>query len=179
MLDQLQAGGGAKDRLDYLSGRILVEKHDWLKASERLEKASEAVGAVNPALASQIDLMLGDCYGRLGTPIEQLTVHPPGKEHGSEQRADPGPAVGGDPAGGNYIDEALDLFARLIKQRAVQPAGDDRLRGPAPPEDAAAGSHPLPLGAGRTGAGRGGKGPAGQSADPALAGPGAGRPGPL
>ena len=144
LLDQLQAGGGAKYRLDYLSGRILVEKHDWLKASERLEKASAAVRTANPALAAQIDLMLGDCYGRLADPDEQLTVLR------RARNTDPNNvrtrvALLEATRAARELHGSAGFVPRGWQAGRAQPAGGDQLRGTAAPGRVAR-SHPATVG---------------------------------
>ena len=73
LVDELKTvAPGHKFRADYLTGQILLEKHDWLRAAERLERAREAMATLQPAAAAQIDLWLGECYRQLGDPDEQI-----------------------------------------------------------------------------------------------------------
>ena len=120
-VDEMQAGGGGRrDRVDYLNGRILFEKHHSREASERLDKGREAVGAVQPALASQIDLMLGDCYGYLGEPEERLTIIRRARNTDPSSVRARVSLLEATRQAGN-IDEALGLLEELIKSGRSSP----------------------------------------------------------
>jgi tetratricopeptide (TPR) repeat protein len=75
------AGLRGKDKirteiLDYLEGRIRAGKRQWAEAIRLLEK-SRALMASRPGLApltAQADLLLAECYERIGNPEQQLAA---------------------------------------------------------------------------------------------------------
>src|SRR5262249_27096267 len=61
-------------RIDYLRGWSLVRQGQWYEASGILEHVRPLV-ATTPQKTVQIDLLLGQCYGRLGDMDRQLLTY--------------------------------------------------------------------------------------------------------
>jgi cellulose synthase operon protein C len=67
---KLRQSGVAAPLLDYLKGCVLVEKGQWLEASQRLEKVRPQL-VPWPEIAIRTDLLLGACHGQLGDGAQQ------------------------------------------------------------------------------------------------------------
>src|SRR5262249_12633772 len=56
---------------DYLQARLLMTKHAWGEARARLEKVRTGP-LPTPALVRDVNLLLADCYERLGSPDQRV-----------------------------------------------------------------------------------------------------------
>jgi tetratricopeptide (TPR) repeat protein len=59
---------------DFLKARLLVNQRQWLQACRLLEKNQAALHR-RPDLGKQADLLLGQCYGRLGNIDQQYAAY--------------------------------------------------------------------------------------------------------
>jgi tetratricopeptide (TPR) repeat protein len=64
----------SRARLDYLQARVLMNQGEWLKAVPLLERIHAEL-ARWPDQAKQADLLLGECYGKLGNIDQQYTAY--------------------------------------------------------------------------------------------------------
>jgi tetratricopeptide (TPR) repeat protein len=99
-------------RLDYLQARLQMNRGDWLKAVPILERVHADL-ARWPELARQADLLLAECYGRMGNLDQQYVAYR------RAAAADPlwPPACLGMAAtlaSMGQVDEALDAYRKLL-----------------------------------------------------------------
>ncbi len=73
-IERIAKTKGLPASVDYLKGRLLLERGQWADAAELLEKARPALVAQRD-LAAQIDLFLGQCYERLENPAQMYDAY--------------------------------------------------------------------------------------------------------
>ncbi len=73
-LRSLDTAGLRHDLVDYLDSRRLLGEGRWLAAMRRLETIRPLLADL-PAVVQQIDLMLAQCYEKLGQPDMELAVY--------------------------------------------------------------------------------------------------------
>jgi tetratricopeptide (TPR) repeat protein len=108
---------GATDSatLDFMDGRTLCARGQWLEGSYRLERALPGLQMHRPAMARQCNLLLGKCYEQLEDPVREFRAY---------QRArtnDPSDPLWFAAADGvarahlalNHVDEAVDIYREM------------------------------------------------------------------
>ena len=70
-MNLLRSAGLGDTLVPFLEARIMVQQKKWSQAIRRLEPA-RALLRSNPPLAGQVDLMLFECYGRVGSDEKRL-----------------------------------------------------------------------------------------------------------
>lgn len=101
--------------VQFLEAGILVRERRWAEAVTRLETTKSRL-AGNPALIARTDLMLADCFGRLGLDEARLaTLRRSGGDDGQTIQARI--ELTGSLEAAGRLDEAIDLHARLLNRR--------------------------------------------------------------
>jgi predicted Zn-dependent protease len=101
--------------LQHLEARILVHRQEWSKAIAKIQTARSHLAA-DPARMANLNVMLAECYGRLGLEEQRLAA--------LEQAADDetagaavGPALAEGLARAGKLDEAMEIHRRLVERR--------------------------------------------------------------
>ena len=71
LLAKLRSAGFGDTYVPYLETRILFKRNKWAEAIPGIENARMALKS-DPRLTAQLDLMLAECYGRVGSEEQRL-----------------------------------------------------------------------------------------------------------
>ncbi len=111
LLTALAKGGGSTGLVDLLKSRLLVEEQNWSEAAWLLEQTRVRL-AGRSELKNRIDLLLDQCYQRIGNPDQQLNV----AERALRENPNWLPAIVGLPElyrRANRIPDALKAYDRI------------------------------------------------------------------
>jgi tetratricopeptide (TPR) repeat protein len=73
LIRRLGAAGGGPGPVDYLEAWLCYNRGEWSTARALFERVRPAIES-SPALTCQADYLLGQCFGRLGAPDQQLAA---------------------------------------------------------------------------------------------------------
>ena len=114
-IDRLRISGLQKGYSQLLEARVLVQSKRWSEAISKINTARSLL-ASDPQSIARLNLMLAECYGRLGLGDQRLAAleQAAGDE---ETGAVAGPTLADDLARSGKLDEAVKIHRQLVDRR--------------------------------------------------------------
>ena len=121
IIEELQATDYPEQLVNYLVARIDFVQGHWYAALRAFEKDRDLL-AMWPGLAKQVDVWVGQCYGKLGNRDKQLQAYrralivDPSYAAAKAAETDALMAMG-------QLNQAVNKFGQLSREKAVTPSG--------------------------------------------------------
>ena len=115
-IDRLRDSGLLREGyVQFLEARVLVQRQQWPAAVSKINTA-RALLASDPQSMARLNLMLADCYGRLGLADQRLAALQ--QAAGAEATGGvAGPALADELARSGKLDEAVKIHLQLVDRR--------------------------------------------------------------